>query len=469
LQPIINSPIKYFTVYIMKRAIFILLATIFTSAYAQQKSLHNSGRITLDSLITKAIDKSYSVANREMEVEKTEIERKTVRNVFFPKISVGGGYAFMKAKTDLDFTVPNIIPILPYDGRYSKTLNLDGANIWDAGADASWILFTGFKATYGMKALKHKALAQTEMVKVERSKVIKETVLFHDRLAVIRQAEKVLQASAERLAEETKIAERALKEGLITSFDLRKIKIATLKLKSKQIELRGKKDLVLIRLNQLTGIAKENLNVMKIDFNMWAGIDDNKTIENRPEVHALNESIIANKYKLKSTYSGYMPKVVALGTVRYTKISENRSDGIEATLNPVAIVGVGLRWTLFDGFHTHHKSSQAKLDLLKAQNDLDNAKELMNLNLSKTLVDYNVSLEQLELKHEVKEEAKHYLRISIKEYREGLIKISERLEAETELQQSELEYLRAIQNQRQMTLNLLEATGKLNIKHMPIN
>lgn len=445
----------------MRRVTIVLLSLMCVGIVNAQ--IDTVKTLDFSSLVQRAIDKSYSVSNSKMEVSKTQIERTIVRNVFLPKISVSGEYAFAKAKINADYTIPNLISVLPYDGQYSSTFNLDGVHIFDAGVSGSWVLFTGFKATYGMKALQHKANAQTEMIKVEESKVIKETVLFFDRLAVIRQGERVLELSSKRLDEERKVAERALEQGLITSFELRKIKIASLKLESKQIELRGQKSIVLIRLNQLTGVEIPKLELLNLDFKEWEFVSGKSTAENRPEIAALQEKVVANNYKLKSTYSGYLPKVVAMGTHRYSKITENRTGGIKAEMYPTNIIGIGLRWELFDGFHTHHEASKAKLELQQANNDLDNAKELLNVYFSKAYVDYNVAKEQVALKNEIKGEANHYLKISIKEYHEGLIKVSDRLEAETDLQISELEYLQTILDQRQKTLDLLEATGELNI------
>ena len=446
----------------MKRVTLIMLSLlILGGVYAQSDTLQMSD---FGVYVKKAIDNSYSVSNSKMDVSKTQIERQIVRNVFLPKVSVSGEYAFAKTYLKADYSIPNVLTMLPYDGDYHTNYHLDGAHIFDAGVSATWVLFTGLKATYGMKALQHKANAQSEMVKVEESKVIKETVLFFDRLAVVRQAEKVLELSSKRLDEERKAAEKALSEGLITSFDVRKIKIASLQLESKRIELRGQKSIILIRLSQLTGLDKETINSTKLDFNEWQYASNGLTAESRPEIAALQEKVTATKYKLKSTYSGYLPKVVALGTHRYSKITENRTGGISAEMYPTNIVGVGLQWEIFDGFHTHHESKKAKLELLQTNNDLDNAKELLNVYYSKAYVDYNVAKEQVAVKEEISKESAHYLKISIKEYREGLIKISERLEAETDVQKSELEYLQAVLDQRQKTLDLMEATGQLNIE-----
>ena len=62
--------------------------------------------------------------------------------------------------------------------------------------------------------------------------------------------------------------------------------------------------------------------------------------------------------------------------------------------------------------------------------------------------------------------AQNTLKLAIKSYREGLITISERLEAEINYQMAVLEYYKMISMQRRAALELLLSNGSLNLNNL---
>jgi outer membrane protein TolC len=62
--------------------------------------------------------------------------------------------------------------------------------------------------------------------------------------------------------------------------------------------------------------------------------------------------------------------------------------------------------------------------------------------------------------------ASNTLNLAIASYREGLINISERLEAESDYQEAMLDYYKIIAMQRQTALELLTATGSLTLNNL---
>ena len=317
------------------------------------------------------------------------------------------------------------------------------------------VLFSGYKAPLLSKAALHKEKATTFMIEKETSNIIVDVIENFDHLALLDQSQIVLDESDKRLDEETAFAVKAYKNGLISSYDLSKIEIAKQELKAKVIDVNSKRKLVVAKLYQLTSVSKDSLMNIHPQLVIYNPSNGN-TIDERPELKALNEVMIANNYKMKSDVASYMPNVYAFGKRELYK--EDLS-----VLDPLWYVGVGLKWNIFDGLQNYREMQKSKIDEKIAKNNYDDAYSLLQLNLDKSKYELEETNQLINVAVEKKNTAVKGLEISIRQYELGLGSITERLAAETDYQNSCLEYLQAIYNQRIATLKLMDASASLSI------
>jgi len=231
----------------------------------------------------------------------------------------------------------------------------------------------------------------------------------------------------------------------------------------------------------LTGVDFTTLSAYKFELKPWLLKGNEQTFINRPELQALNASITAYDYKLKMNKSSFLPKVQAFATLSYfnlfdasiktpynTPISEQP---INLDLNhfevfPSYLLGVGFHWDLFKGLKHSNETQKTNIERDITINKKNDATEKLELYATKIKVDYAVKNKQILLKGKEKEVAFNTLNLAIKAYREGLISISERLEAETDYQKSVLEYYKIIALQRKIALELLISTGSLTVQNL---
>lgn len=172
--------------------------------------------------------------------------------------------------------------------------------------------------------------------------------------------------------------------------------------------------------------------------------------------------------------SHYLPKVQAFASARYDNIFNAEAsfkspmnigaDINSMTLDPAFMAGVGFKWDIFDLSGGSSKVKLARLEVKKAANALEEARELLELNLTKSNSALETANAQVILKSKEKAVAQRALEMASKSYNEGQISITERLAAETSYQQSALEYYQAIFAQRQAAIELYKATGDLEIE-----
>lgn len=493
---------------------FLVLAFAFTSMMCNVNAQSIQVSPELKELIELSLNKDYKVADKEFDKKITEVQRKSVRSAYIPKIELGGKY--MYAYTSLNSKIgeigglenisklegfmsnpafPVLFPnlaglsseitklqqLLAQQGIQLPTItnNLDGdlsGNYFGVDLTAKMLLYSGGQVPNAAKALSEKIKVQEALSDKCKSDVIGEVITYYDQLALLIQSKKVLNESTERLASEKKFANTALKNGLATTFDTLKIAVADANLQAKLSEYDGKKTLLYQKLAQLTGKPISSFESSNPDLQLLVYADTTSDISKRAEYRALTAGVEAQKYMLKSEKSHYLPKVQALASVRYDNIFKadanmNAPIPMDMKINniglgPTYMVGVGFRWEILDRSGGSAKIQQAKLEVSKADNAKEEARELLKLNQTRVKTNYQTSVSQVLFKDKQRQAARLALQLAQKSYNEGMINITERLAAETEMQNAELEYLQAVFAQRQSALECYKATGDLVLSNI---
>jgi len=472
----------------------------------------------LRELITLSVSKDYNVANQNIEKEITGVQQKAVRSAYIPKVEVGGKYMFAYSFLDSDIDkitgfeslyqlkdqlnafmqtpafpamfptlaqlsseISNLQQLLMQQGIQLPTITDKVAgklygNYFGIDASVKMLLYSGGKVPNAVKALDQKIKAQDALTEKCTSDVIGEVITCYDQLALLNQSKNVLDESAARLDAEKKFAYSALNNGMATSFDTLKIAVAEANLNAKMSEYESKKTMLHQKLSQLTGKPAESFENINPELEPLLYAKTNSDINNRPELKALSAGVEAQKFLVKSEKSNYLPKVQAIASARYDNIFNADVDmtdpmKVETKINnlnfgPTFLVGVGFKWDVFDRSAGSSKVRQAQLDLQKAENAKNSATELLQLNQSKAITNYSASVSQVEFKEKQLRAARMALDLAQKSYNEGMLNITERLAAETEMQNSELEYLQAIFAQRQSVLECYKATGDLTLSNI---
>ena len=441
--------------------------------------------LSLQSLVTKALQKNTGLKNAQLEIEKSEEVKSHIKHTFIPTLELAGRYAYTSGSLNMrtkespinipGASLPPIIPGFPAITLPPTSISIPAldqsidfkGSLWMGGLTAKWTLFTGFKAANLSKAMTHKIEAQKHLFTQEEANLISEISAIYDKIALLAQTQKVLDIQTQRLVKETQVATKALEQGLITKHEFQKIEIAQLTIESKSLEFEGSKELLYLKLHQLTGVDIVQLETITVNINVRLNdVATGKTYLDRPELNALEEAAIATEYKYKSEISGYLPKVQAFASHQYLGLTNGELGSLaykEISAYPVNMVGVGVKWELFDGFHTKGERQKIKIEMEQNQNRKEEVTELLELNYKNCVSQfYNLSA-QAKLKNKQLQSAKKSVEISYKEYQNGLVQLSDFLESQSNYTTATLAYYTTICDQRNSAIELLKATGSLQI------
>jgi len=435
---------------------------------------------TLKEIVEDALRKDYGLANSKLDVAHTQVEMKQLKEAYLPRIEASAKNAFLLSSfkiTSPEISIPHLnIDIQEGYNRYTST-----ANLLNAGVGASVLLYSGGKVPQLKKALNEKVQAQTVIMEKDRQEIIGQIMAVYDHFALLDQAKRVLDESAKRLAENKRIADKALEYGLITKYEHQKIEIAQAQLAAALADYEGKKELVIEQLHLLTDIEKERLNLIANNLIPMLIQTSGNGIENRSELKALLALSQAAQHKIKAENTWFVPKIQAATSLSYVGLLAGHLRSSEPVLPggnklssdlpnlhvfPLFNVGIGLKWDLFDGNTGRREVEKATLEWQKIKNEKSELTEKLELNLTKCYTDYKVALAQINLKRKEKEMTSNALKQATGEYRVGLIRSSQLVDAEEDYQKASLGYVQAIYDQRRAAVALRLATGDMRLEEI---
>lgn len=454
-----NYPIHWFTVFLF--TISISWGQIKTST-------------TLDEAIHKALEKSLSQKNKELEIEKLNLQEKGIWNKYIPTVEASAIYSYFDNKLTVDLPTTQI-PIINYPLFDGKTPFDNYGNIFNGSIMAKTVLFSGMQIPNGAKAIKEKTKGTQYLKDSEKDQIIKEVINTFDQLSLLKAIDTLIKDSNNRLQNEAKRVQKAIEQGLAVPYDRDKIKLAALELQSKKVELDGKRELIYKKITYLTGYSASQTNLVTYELEPYLIINNQLNTENKQEIKALESFKTAYEFLLKKEKGTYLPTVGAFGGVTYSSLFDARATtpvitGVnqalylglnELTISNNWMVGAAVKWEIFTGFERQHKIHEAKININQLQNQIDDTKEKLALLLENNWINYTVLNKKLEIAYQQEKISKNNLNLASKQYTQGLISVSERLEAENDCFKSAVNKINTLIDQRLAAIETIIATGDL--------
>ncbi|WP_310994295.1 TolC family protein [Aequorivita marina] len=454
----------------------IMLLSIQISAFGQ-----SFVEEVLKAPIQKAISESSEIHLKQLKGDGTQMEMEAVKAKKFPHISFMGGYGYSYFHLSQKFPVQ----YLPITGTaiFENAIVSDFQTQFLAGGiSVRQVIFAGLQISEGVKALEQKAKAERFLAEANKEEVAKEVILTFDQLMLLNEVDKLLKDSEKRLAKEHQKVLKALENGLAIPYDRDKIKLAILELEEKQIEADGNKAVLYAKLQYLTDMEKGELESIGYLLQPFLINKEGLSTDNRVELKALESGKKANEHVYKKEKGGRFPTVFAFGNVSYFNAFNSSLTFRDAPvagdvklesdrfgLEPMAAVGVGLKWDLFQGGAHNKKLKQAEIDLEISEIKLEKTRKELELLFHKNKADLETSEKKVGVAKQKLKMAKNNLNLATKQYDAGLIDLTERLASENQLYKVNLNYFRQILNQRSAAVELLLGTGELlqtiNIKN----
>ena len=431
----------------------------------------------IDPKVKDIIQQSFQT-NKELtlkiyEVDKANLEAEGVKSKKLPHVAATGLYGFMYNNGSLDIPTLNL-PVLNlglFEG--STDFNLR-SQVAYAGVSVRQVIFSGLQIPNGERALLEKANAQRYLAEASREGMAKDIAMTFDQLMLLNEVDQLIVDSERRLKKEQLKVTKAIENGLAIPYDRDKLKLALLELEEKKVELAGNRALLVKKIQQETDLS--TLEVEEVIYRLSPiYLSDVPTgVEERSELKALEASSKAYEYLYKKEKGASLPTAFAFGSASYLNLHNTdltiKDKPIVGDIDlsthhlkgrPNLMVGVGVRWDIFNGGEHRNKVKQVMLDQSINETKLLDATEKLNLLLDKNKVSYATSNQKLKVGDQQMKVAENNLQMASKQYEAGLINITELLATENDWYKVNLNFYSQVLQQRAVALELLHTSGTL--------
>lgn len=413
--------------------------------------------------LKQAIDyaQSHQVSILNARIDE-DIARNTVKQTIgigLPQVSGNANFQdFIKLPTSLlpgeFFGQPGTQIPVQFGVKYQSSVGLELNQLL---FDGSYLV--GLQASRTYKELSNKNLTRTRIeTAVAVTKAYYSVLVSNEQL-------KLLDANMERLRKTLSDTEALLKNGFVEKIDVDRLTVL-----KNNLETERENVIKLLALNvnllkfqmgmtvnsQLT--LTDSITSLQADQTLLAR--DSSAYRNRIEYSLLETQKKLNEFDLKRYKSQFLPSLSAFGNTSQSFQSNNFSQLFNTNF-PSTIIGLRLSVPIMSGGIKLNQVRNAKLVILKTQNDLMNLQNGINLEVEQAQTTYSNSLKSLENQKRNMELAQEVLRVSKIKYEQGVGSSIEVTTAETSLKESQNNYINALYDLMINRVNVDKAAGRI--------
>ena len=485
------------------KCFFAVLLLSLTPAFAQQA-------LTLEECRAMALEQNKQIHLAQEDAQVAALQKKTANANYFPKITLNGGYLHTnKAIKPLEKDL--FLPIIPYNAIDPQTgafnpaalqdpatavntlvinpqtgapmtdasgnpifknyamlpadkLVFDNQNKYFARFTVNQPLFTGFKITEANNIAKRAENIANENVILSKAEILNKTDEAYWRVVSLQEKVKLASAYETLLDQLVTDLENIYAEGIITRNDVLKAQVKQNEAKLKSLKAENGFELSKMALAQIIGMNSENITVPEqaIDETMippTAIISSDFSADNRAEIAMLKEKVAIMESSKNIERSNFMPDIMLTGG--YGWMNPNPYNGFKSEFGGDWSVGVVVSMPIFTWGERKSKLNAAKVKQQRARLELDDAREMIDLQIRQNQFKHTESLKKVEMTKLSKEQAEENMRTAKENMLEGRTRLSELLEAQVQWESASSDYIDALIEVKTTLSELEKSTGEI--------
>jgi outer membrane protein len=424
----------------MKRTnilILLLISLGFSQVFAQNA-------LTLEESIKLALKNNYEIKNSELEIKAAQQIKKSALTSYFPGISAGG-LQFRAEKSLLEMGLHGLAIGLLKEGTIGYV-------------NAVQPIFAGGRIINGNKLAGLGENASKFKSKMTKDELVFKTEEYYWQIISLEEKYKTIEKYEEMLDGLLRQVEDAYSSGIVMKNDVLKVKLKRSEVLLNKSKLNNGTKLAKMAFCQYLGLPfnseltfKDTLTINESPQMLY--VENTKVLKNRNEYKLLELSVKAEKLQTKMTRGEYLPQAAIGAAYQYLKFDESEGRSLGMIYGTVSMPISG--W--WGGFH--ELKNRKYMERIAENNFKDNS-ELLLLQMEKSWQDLDDAYTQYLLSEESKEQAIENMKVNKDSYDNGLIAVSDLLEARALLQQAEDQSTDAKANYLLKKTKYLQVTGR---------
>jgi outer membrane protein TolC len=479
----------------MKRFYQTILLCLVVPLWTNAQSTDTTS-FSLEECIKYALENTVDVKNARVDAQISEAKVKETFGIGLPQVSgevslqhnqklprffsnyaTAQGFAGVDADGNPLLDRPGLQPTdvvaspnffqLPSSGSASLTVN-------QLLFSSSYLV--GLKAAGTYKELSYKTEEQTQIQVVENvTKAYYAVLINNERI-------NLFDNNISRVDSLLRSTTALNKNGFAEEIDVDRTKVTLNNLKSERLKFLNLQNLSLNLLKfQMNYPMEKPIQVsgtiasLQVDEDLFNEYQQGWDFKNRIEYKVLDTQRKLQELDIKNKYSASLPSLSAFANLGYSTQSENIS-GLFKTNTEMqetpqigpdkwysfSSFGVTLSVPLFSGLQRTYQVQQAKLSLLKIQNNYNSLKQNIDLSIQQNTVTYKNSIETLKSQQENMTLAEKVARVTKIKYQQGVGSNIEVTDAESSLREAQVNYYNALYDAIIAKVDLDKAYAKID-------
>jgi len=183
-------------------------------------------------------------------------------------------------------------------------------------------------------------------------------------------------------------------------------------------------------------------------------------LENQPGLLSAQKSADAAGHALKGARARYLPTLRGSGSYSWSASTNNYGDDDDSWKGS-SYIGLGLSWSIFDGFSREYSIMAAKVNRNNSLARLSDQRNYVSLAIKKAYLDIEKTRIQQEVARENVEAAAEDLKITQEKYNLGAATILDLLDAQVSVKSAQVSLIQAGFDMNLAVATLENATGKM--------
>ena len=443
----------------MKYNYLILIFCLFYVIPAKAQLTDSITKFSLQEAIDYAQSHQSSILNASIDKEIAKNTVKRTIGIGLPQLNGNVNFQdFLKIPTNLlpgeIFGKPGTQIPVQFGVQYQSSYGLELSQLL---FDGSYLV--GLQASKTFKELSNKNLKRSRIeTAVGVTKAYYSVLVSNEQLSL-------LDANIDRLKKSFKDTQALFANGFVEKIDVDRLTVLNNNLETERGNVIRLLELNMNLLKFQMGMTIQSKLVLKdsigsLQVAEFLAVKDTAAYQNRIEYSLLETQKKLNELDLKRYKSLFLHSLAAFGTTSRSFQSNEFLNLIDRSF-PATIIGFRLSVPLLSGGVKAYQVRNAKLEVLKTENNLVNLKNGINLEVEQAQTIYRNGLKSLENQKRNMELAKEVLRVTKIKYEQGVGSSIEVTTAETSLKESQNNYINALYDLLINKVNMDRALGKI--------
>ena len=347
----------------------------------------------------------------------------------------------------------------------AMTLSPTILNNYTVRASLQQPLFTGGKISGAIHAAEYGAEASQHDYHKDKADVIYNIKAAYWNMYRAIEFKRFVDENVMQIQTHVTDAENLLKQGLLTTNDVMKVQVQLSDARVRQIDAENNVKLATYVLNNTLGqplkTEIELASKIQMTEQHWDDIDAvvKKALDKRPEVLGMSARVKAGEAGLTSARGGWWPQIYFVGNYSYLRPNQ-RYFPVQDQFKGTWDVSLSMSFDVWNWWQTGFQTVQAESQLSQAKEGLSLTMDGVTLEVTQSYLGIQKAREREVVSEQGVRQAEENYRIMEGKYKQGLVANSELLDAEIALLQAKLNLTQSLVDYELAIAQLERASGE---------